>query len=150
MKVLIQRVDGGVSIMGLADTVQDVGIEVEKWSRLHPGQYVSHRLMLRDEALPDRSFRNAWIDNGGKIEHDMGKAQELVRDQLRAARAPKLEALDVEFLRAAESQNADQLNAIAAKKQALRDITADPSIINAKTVKGLASALTKLKQSIEA
>ena len=148
MNVLIRRADGGISIMSLAETVQDVGVEVERWSQLHAGQYVSHRLILRDEVLPDRVFRNAWTDNGDGVVHDMTKAREIVRDKLRLAREPKLAALDVEFLRAAEKQDADALNAIAEKKNKLRDITADTSITNAKTVKGLTSALTKLVQSI--
>ncbi len=148
--IAITRIDGGVSIMFARDDA-DIEIEMDKWKSSSPGQYVAHR---ETDVLPGDinadPFRNAWTDAGGKIDHDIAKAKEVARDQLRAAREPKLAALDVEFLRAAETQDADKLNAITAKKQALRDITADPSITNAKTVKGLTSALTKLKQSIEA
>ena len=59
----------------------------------------------------------------GKI---MAKAKEIHKDNIRAARAPKLAELDIEFQRAVET-SADT-SAIAAKKQALRDAPADSGI----------------------
>ena len=165
MKLLtFKRPDGGISLfsvnrpgMGEKEALDAEETSLRMKSRTPNGDMVAMvpddwiRVADTDPAdLPaDRTFRNAWTHDG-KISVDMTKAQEVVREHLRAAREPKLAALDVEFLRAAETQDAAKLNAITAKKQALRDITADPSITNAKTVKGLTSALTKLKQSIEA
>lgn len=49
------------------------------------------------------------------------KAQEITKDRLRAERAPLLQALDVQFIKALES-GADTAE-IAAEKQRLRDVT---------------------------
>lgn len=49
------------------------------------------------------------------------KAQEITKDRLRSERAPLLQALDVQFVRALET-GADTAE-IAAEKQRLRDIT---------------------------
>lgn len=71
----------------------------------------------------DRTFRNAWTWNG-KVDHDMEKCRAIHRDRMRAARAPKLAALDIKQLRGED---------VEAEKAALRDVTADPAIDAAKT-----------------
>jgi hypothetical protein len=55
------------------------------------------------------------------IKIDIAKAKDITKDRLRAERKPKLEAQDVEFIKAQE-QGADT-SAIVAEKQRLRDIT---------------------------
>ena len=50
------------------------------------------------------------------------KAEDATRDRLRAEREPRLAALDVQFMRAIEA--GQDTTAIAAEKQALRDVTA--------------------------
>jgi hypothetical protein len=87
----------------------------------------------------DRVFRGAWQFNGAAVEIDMTKARDIHRDNLRAERAPKLAALDVAYMKALE-QGGDTA-AIAAEKQALRDVTADARIANAATPDAL-KALT--------
>ena len=79
----------------------------------------------------DRTFRGAWQFNGDVVEVDMSKARDIHKDNLRAERAPRLEALDVDYMKALEAGSgaAD----IAAKKKTLRDITADAKIGNAST-----------------
>jgi len=52
---------------------------------------------------------------------DINKAKEITKDRLRIERKPLLEAQDIAFQRALES-NADT-SAIVAEKQRLRDIT---------------------------
>ncbi len=79
----------------------------------------------------DRTFRGAWQFNGDAVEVDMSKARDIHKDNLRAERKPKLEELDVSYMKALESGSgaAD----IATQKQTLRDITADSRIANAST-----------------
>jgi len=68
------------------------------------------------------------------------KAKDIWRDKIREERKPKLEALDVEFMRAVEAGDTDAQATISAKKQALRDATDDPVIEAATTVTELKSA----------
>ena len=57
---------------------------------------------------------------------DMAKAKEIHKTNIRIARTPKLQELDIEFQKALEAgaSTAD----IVAKKQALRDAPADSGI----------------------
>jgi hypothetical protein len=77
------------------------------------------------EALDiDDSYFNAYEYNeeaGAEVNID--KAKVLHLDKFRSARAPKLTALDVAFMRAVEQADADKQAEIAAAKQELRDVT---------------------------
>ena len=82
----------------------------------------------------DRTFRGALNPD---CSHDMAKARAIWADKMRAARAPKLAALDVAFMRAVEAGDLAAQAAIAAQKQALRDVPADPAIETATTCTAL-------------
>jgi hypothetical protein len=71
---------------------------------------------------------------------NMSKAVKIKQDQIRAERKPLLDELDVKFMRAVESGNATLQAEIAAKKQALRDCTQDPAVVNATTPEELKAA----------
>lgn len=73
----------------------------------------------------------------------MTKALEIKKDMIRAERAPLLAALDIEMMRAIESGNSAKQAEIAAKKQALRDVTKDPVLTQAKTPDELKAAKPK-------
>ena len=70
---------------------------------------------------------------------NMDKAREIKKDQIREARKPMLEALDVAYMRAVEAGDTTQQAQIAAEKQTLRDATADPAIAAATTPEELAA-----------
>jgi len=66
---------------------------------------------------------------------NMAKAKEIHKTNIRTARTPKLQELDIEFQKAQEA-SADT-SAIVAKKQALRDAPADSAIDAATDEAGL-------------
>ena len=72
------------------------------------------------------------------IKTDITKAKEIHRANIRAAREPKLAALDVEFQKALEI-SADTTS-IVSKKKALRDAPANTAIDAAKTEAELKAA----------
>ena len=69
---------------------------------------------------------------------DMAKAREIHKANIRTARKPKLEELDIEFQKAQET-SADT-SSIVAKKQALRDAPAASAISAASTETELKAA----------
>lgn len=71
---------------------------------------------------------------------NMQKARAIKRDSIRAERKPMLEVLDVQMLRAIEEGDSVKQADIAKKKQALRDATEDPCIVNADSIEELQSA----------
>jgi hypothetical protein len=71
-----------------------------------------------------------------KIQVNIDKAKEITKDKLRAERAPLLEELDVQYMRAME--DGQDTSAIVAKKQELRDA---PTIVDSmSTVEELKNA----------
>jgi hypothetical protein len=86
----------------------------------------------------DRNFRGAWVLSGNVISEDIETAREIFKDKVREARAPLLEAKDVELMKALET-GADT-TAIAAAKNALRDAPAAAAIASASTIEELKAA----------
>jgi len=71
---------------------------------------------------------------------NMQKAVEIKKDMIRTERQPLLAALDTQMMRAIESGDSVKQAEVAAKKQALRDATQDPAILNAQTPEALKAA----------
>ena len=67
------------------------------------------------------------------IKTDMAKARKLHQDKIREERQPLLDALDVEFQKALEADDATKKAEVITKKQALRDAPADSGIAAAQT-----------------
>ena len=79
----------------------------------------------------DRTFRGAWQFNGDAVEIDMTNALAIHKDALRAERKPRLDALDVEYMKALEAGTG--ADAIATQKATLRNITDDARLAAATT-----------------
>ena len=98
--------------------------------------------IIDEAAVPqDWTFRNAWKAVGLDVQIDMPKAREIHKNKLRELRAPQLAALDVEYYRADEAGDAALKKQIVARKQALRDATADPRIAAATTPEQLKAVI---------
>lgn len=157
--IAITRADGGLSVMqfvtrGLLNETEvfareasdeNINAEIAK-SQIDA---VSWRRIEPSDVPADRTFRNAWKDTGA-VEVDMPKARDIWRDHLRALRKPLLESLDAEYQKADEGTNdngaagsAAKLlkKSIATKRQALRDVTADPAIDAAQTSDALKAVI---------
>ena len=88
----------------------------------------------------DRHFRGAWSLSGSVISEDMAKAKEIFKDKIREVRQPLLEAEDVVYMKALESDDASAKTASVAKKKALRDAPAAQAITDADTIAKLKAA----------
>lgn len=136
-RIIYTRPDGGISVIIPAEEARIEGQsenEFIAWVRSKdvPADATNVQIVDEEDIPTDRTFRNAWKQcPKGLPTVDMEKARDIHRDRLRAIRKPKLENLDVEFMRAVEGGKST--TEIAAAKQALRDITKDPAIDAAKT-----------------
>jgi hypothetical protein len=109
-------------------------------ARIHQeGLAVRSWRVIRYEDIPkDRTYRDAWKDLGTTpLAHDLTRAKAIHRDHLRHARLPKLAELDVDYQRADEQHDQAAKQRVAAAKQALRDLPADPAIDAAATIDAL-------------
>jgi hypothetical protein len=95
----------------ILDEIAKGGLPVKNWRRVN----------LED--IPnDRTYRNAWLDTGSEIVHDLEKVKALHLDMLRRDRVPLLEQLDREWTRATGQGKSDEAKSIESKRQALRDL----------------------------
>lgn len=135
------RPDGGISV----DVPQIPGVDLEKWRdelirrrEKEEGFHSGWECLGINLPLPSRcEFRNAMAWDGQRVVHDMGRARDLRREQLRRERVPLLAALDIDYQRADEVGDAKAKAAIAVKKQALRDITESAALDKAATLDDL-------------
>ena len=84
---------------------------------------------IESNVLPeDLTFQLAWeiSETGDSIEVNPTKAKEIWKDKWREARKPKLEALDLAYMRATEEDNNMARARIINAKQELRDVTNTP------------------------
>lgn len=70
------------------------------------------------------------MDGAAMIKINLDKAKEILKDRVRAERAPMLSSLDVEFMRAVEAGDTQKQQEIASKKQSLRDATKSVDLIS--------------------
>ena len=120
-KIIYTNSDGTVSIINPTGDVNDAIKDVPTG--------LSYEI-VEDSVIPtDRTFRNAWKQNSKTIETDIAKAREIHKNNIRAAREPLLNALDIEFQKALETSSST--TDIVSKKQSLRDAPADSAIASA-------------------
>lgn len=157
VKIAVQRPDGGVSIVTII-LDDGHGIKREYSTALAEAEMrraglggLPFRRIEDDEIPADRAFRNAWtIGDSGPLDIDMEKAVEIHKDALRKVRAPLLQALDIEMMKAWATGDTEAGQEVEAKKQALRDVTADPRIAAAKTPEELKAVVPEVLASVEA
>lgn len=81
---------------------------------------------------------------------DMNKARLIAQDMIREERVKAFEVLDIEYMRASESQDTEKMSEIVAKKQVLRELPASPAIQEAKTPEELKRlAETSVQEAVE-
>lgn len=141
--IIYERPDGGVSIVHpVYGNKNDKETEEEFLDRVRikdvPIDASNIRIVDRESLPSDRTFRNAWKSN---LSVDMVKARGIHKNRLRDIRVPKMQILDVEYLRADERGDLVEKQRIALRKQILRDVTSDPAIEAASTPEQLKTVI---------
>jgi hypothetical protein len=142
--IVWKRPDGGVSVTHLTpaslaegNTPEQEALRLKERGDI-PREY---ELAAVHAQIPqDRSFRDAWHYDGENVGIDMGQARDIHKNRLREKRKGLFAALDAEYMKADEMGDTAKKQAVAAKKQALRDITQHPEIEAAATPAALKTA----------
>lgn len=79
--------------------------------------------IIEDLSSVDNDYFDGYIYSNGQAVPDIAKVKAIHLDKFRAARVPKLAALDIAFMRAVEAADAEKQAEIASQKQELRDVT---------------------------
>ena len=151
-----RQIDGGLSVVNAAPKehlerllgpMTDEEYKAHVIERSIPKNAINMVEVEDSFKLPDREFRNAWKQDGKAVDFDLVKAKNIQLSKIRAAREPKLEALDQEFMLALEK--GDSTAAIVAKKQALRDITEPLKALDVKNIEDVKKAFPEaLKEKV--
>lgn len=154
MRILYTRADGGVSIAtskpkadverGFRELTDEEYIALV-WERSVPKDATSAFEIDDNYVLPDREFRNAWVQDGKTVIHDLEKAREIQLDRIRLAREPKLIELDKEFMMALEKGLPTE--EVATKKQILRDITEPLKVLELSSIEDVKAAFPEILKS---
>lgn len=122
-KILIKRSDGGVSIMHLVKEDVDINKAIADWeSSFKDATCIGHCEINESDMPSDRTFRDAWVQNGSAVAVSMPKARMIHMDRIRKERKRRLEELDKETMR--HRTNQQKLDEVETKKQVLRDLPA--------------------------
>lgn len=74
----------------------------------------------------DNDYFDGFIYSEGEAVADIARVKNIHLDKFREARKPKLQKLDVDYMKAIEVEDHTAAAAIALKKQELRDVTKTP------------------------
>lgn len=135
MKRIVYTVNGNVCVVNPAPAAQLPEETEDQFIARIAAKDVPEGLSFQivDAVPADRTFRNAWTVNLGAIEQDMPKCRAIWRDRMRDVRKPKLEALDILWMRATARSDATAASAVESQREQLRNVTAAPSIETALT-----------------
>jgi len=117
MKYIIYPLDNNK--LGVLEPLPELSVEEAAEKGVPAGK--PHGVIESNEI--DLEFVGLYEYKDGKAVLDISKAKEIHFDKFRAARTSLLAALDIEYLKADEQGNLELKKEIAAKKQALRDVT---------------------------
>lgn len=120
-RIIYQNAEGGVSVI-----IPTGEIPIEDVIAKDVPAGVEYSVVDVSDLPEDRYFRKAWKISESGVEIDIKKAKNVQRDKWREARALKLVALDVDYIRAMEQEDTVRQSEITSKKHALRDVTATP------------------------
>ncbi len=97
-------------------------IEVEIARTRLPCPAAFWRRIAAADIPPDRAFRDAWVDAGGRLDHDLVKVRAIALQRLRQKRDQALAALDVQTMQAVGAGDDKRRADVEGQKQFLRDM----------------------------
>jgi hypothetical protein len=100
-------------------------------------QPIGYRAISDADIPADRTYRNAWTDDGSVIRHDMPKARDLHIQRVRRARGLRLEDLDAKWMRASGQKKQNEADEIESQRQTLRDLPMTLKVEEAQTIEDL-------------
>ena len=118
-KIIAYNNGGGV---GVIIPVLDNESKITEFASANVEAGVEYIIIDNSELPKDQTFRDA-LEINGRLKFNSDKAKAIWKNKWRDARKPKLESLDIEFMKAIELGQFDRQADIGAKKQALRDVT---------------------------
>ena len=116
---------------------RNLAFEISKAYSVGGKQPTRYRIVDHNLIPADRTYRDALVDDGNKLAHDMPKAREIHLRHVRDRRGPALDQLDRDWMRATGRGETKEAKRIEAERQALRDLPAMLGVEAASTTEEL-------------
>jgi hypothetical protein len=126
MIIIYKLKNGSTGYLFQCDASKSLDQIAQKDLPRNPDGSLPDYVTANDGVLPDLYFVDAVDIDGKRASINLEKAKEVQRNVWRNLRTQKLTSLDLESLKAIESGNAAKQSEVAAKKNALRDVTKLP------------------------
>lgn len=126
MIIIYKLKNGNAGYLIQCDPSQSIEQIAQKDLPRNPDGSLPDYVTANDGVLPDLYFVDAVDIQGKKASINIEKAKAVQIDRWRSIRSSKLQQLDLESLKAIESGDAVKQAEVAAKKNALRDVTKLP------------------------
>ena len=110
-----------INTFGEVEGFTEEQAEQRAWSKL-PVDAINPRFADNSEIPTERNFRDAWVDNAIEISIDMTKARDIHLERIRVKRNAELSKLDIQAIKAQDTDDLETLAQIRARKQELRDL----------------------------
>lgn len=120
MQIVVYSQENGVAAVLVPNPKSRFTLDEIVAKDVPPG--ADYELLNVSDLPADKTFRAAWRKGPGRVDVDMPSAREIHMDRIREARNEKLQALDRTYLIADEAGDLPGKAAVAAQKQALRDL----------------------------
>lgn len=154
MRILYTRPDGGMSVVNavtktdvekILGPLSDDEYKKHVWDKSVPADAINAVEISDDVQLPDREFRNAWIQNGGSVTHDFLKAKDIQLVRLRVKRDALMIKYDGLQARAQDLEDNFAAADVKVKKQLLRDATNALKALDPKSIDDIKKATPDLE-----
>lgn len=135
-RIIYENSNGGVSvIIPSQEYLESHAIEELAQKDVPTG--TNYKIVDVSEIPSDRLFRDAWVINGEKVDHDITKAKNIAHAMRRESRAKEFAPLDVEVTIPLRTSAAETARQVIREKYAVMQINIDGS----ETIESLKTAV---------
>lgn len=117
--IIIHKDDGSIGVVHPA--IEDLNFVIKRLQETD--QMTDNYSIVDKDTLPtDRCFRNAWGHDTTQFNINRPKAELIQLNRLRTLRNKQLSGLDIDLMKALETNDSALIQTISQKKQQLRDM----------------------------
>lgn len=125
-RIIYQNANGGVSVI-IPSQEYLINHSIEQLAQKDVPAGASFKIVDVSEIPSDRLFRDAWVINGEKVDHDITKAKDMAHSMRRESRAKEFAPLDVEATIPSKASAAEAARQAVREKYAAMQVAIDSS-----------------------
>ena len=125
-RIIYENANGGVSVI-IPSQEYLISHSIEQLAQKDVPAGASFKIVDVSEIPSDRLFRDAWVINGEKVDHDITKAKDIAHAMRRESRAKEFSPFDVEATIPSKASAAETARQAVREKYAVMQTVIDSS-----------------------